>query len=266
MGKFKKTVKNVAVATGLAALCSISVHARAENPGGWEYSVAPLYLWAKNIDGAASLGGIETPLDLDFQDEILENLEAAFAIHFEAKQGDLTLFAEYNYAKLDPSVEAHLGPFPVTSDIEFKDTMIELGVAYVFADSGSTQWEVLGGLRYMDQELDVEIGKPDIGPGLLPDEISGGDDWWHGYGGFRVTTKLSERWSFRARADYGYKNSNNSAAHASGFFDYRFRDWGSFFAGYRYMDTEYDNRESGDKQYGFDADQQGPVLGVNFYF
>ncbi len=255
-----------AAAGCLAALGFMSSQAFADNPGGWEYSVAPLYLWGKSIDGASSVAGKEAPLDLDFQDDILENLDAAFAIHFEAKQGDLTLFAEYNYAKLDPSVEAHLGSIPISADIEFKDTMAELGVAYVFADSGSTQWEVLGGVRYMDQELDVEIGKPDFGPGLLPDEITGGDDWWHGFGGFRVTTALSENWRFRARADYGYKDSNNKAVHAIGMFDYRFRDWGSFFAGYRFLDTDYDNRKSGSKQYSFDADQQGPVLGVNFYF
>ena len=49
-----------------------------------------------------------------------------------------------------------------------------------YADSGSTRWEVLGGVRYYDQEIDVKIGKPDIGPGLLPEEIFGGDDWWQG--------------------------------------------------------------------------------------
>ncbi|MEH6584221.1 MAG: hypothetical protein V7754_19980 [Halioglobus sp.] len=250
----------------VATVGLLSGQAMADNPGGWEYSVAPLYLWAKGIDGAASIGQLDAPLDLDFSDDILENLDSAFAIHIEAKQGDLTLWTEYNYAKLDPSAEAALGPVVIGADIEFQDTMFELGVAYVFADTGSTQWEVLGGVRYMDQEIDVEIDKPESLPLPLPDEISGGDDWWHGFGGFRVTTKLSERWSFRAKADLGYQDTDNRAVHAVGFFDYRFTAWGSFFAGYRYLDTEYDNGESGPDGYVFDADQQGPVLGLNFYF
>ena len=53
-----------------------------------------MYLWAKNINGSASIGPLAAPLGLDFKDDILDNLETAFAIHFEAKQGDLTLFAE----------------------------------------------------------------------------------------------------------------------------------------------------------------------------
>jgi hypothetical protein len=246
---------------GVAISALVSNQALADNPGGWEYSVAPMYLWAKNIEGSSSIGGKEAPLSLDFKDEILENLDAAFAIHVEAKQGALTLFAEYNYAKLDPSVEAALGPIPVNADIEFKDTLWELGVAYAFADSGTTQWEVLGGLRYMDQELDADI---QVGP--LPQEISGGDDWWQGFGGFRVTTAITEHWSFRARLDLGYNDSNNKSGHAMGFFDYRFRDWGSFFAGYRFLDTDYDNRESGPQQYAFNADQQGPIFGLSLHF
>jgi hypothetical protein len=258
MENYRITSK-IAAPVALAAVM-LSGHTVAENPGGWEYSVAPLYLWAKNIGGSAAIGGVEAPLDLEFKDDILENLDSAFAIHFEAKQGDLTLFAEYNYAKLDPSTEESLGPITVKADVEFKDTMAELGLTYVFADTGSTQWEVLGGVRYMDQEIDVEVSAD-----IIPD-ISGGDDWWHGYGGFRVTTRVSENWRFRARADLGYNDTDNKATHAIGFFDYRFRQWGSFFAGYRYLDTEYDNGKAGPDGYAFNGDQQGPIVGINLHF
>lgn len=257
--------------TAVACTTAGSGQVLADNPGGWEYKVAPLYLWAKNINGDAAIGGTSLPLELEFKDDILENLDAAFSIHFEAKQGPLTLFAEYNYANLDPTVEESLGPLTVTADIEFKDTMWELGVAYAFADNDRTQWEVLGGIRYMEQEVDVEIGKglgslPGPGPGLLPDEISGGDDWWQGFGGFRVTTQLSQNWFLLARADLGYQDSNNKSGHAIAFVDYRFKQWGSVFGGYRYLNTEYDNRKTGPDGYAFDADQQGPIVGLSFYF
>lgn len=258
-------IKNKVVAAALIGLGAGASSSLADNPGGWEYSVAPLYVWAKNIEGSSSLGGKEAPLSLDFQDDILENLDAAFAIHFEMTQGDLTLFAEYNYAKLDPSVEESIGPITIEADVEFKDTMGELGVAYAFWNSDASRWEVLGGLRYMDQELEVEPAIRDFPPNF-PDKVEGGDDWWHGFGGFRFTTELSERWSFRARADYGYKDTDNKALHGMAFFDYRFRQWGSFFAGYRYLDVQYENGKSDVTQYGFDADQQGPILGLGLYF
>lgn len=237
----------------------------ADNPGGWEYSVAPLYLWAKSIEGSSAIGGKEAALDLDFKDDILENLDSAFAIHLEARQGDLTLFAEHNYAKLDPSTRGSLGGISIEASVDFRDVMSELGIAYAFVDNGSVRAEVLGGVRYFDQEIEVKVGRTGVIAAPIPLESSGGDDWWHGFGGFRVVTKISQRWNFRARADFGYQDGNNKASHAFVSFDYRFKDWGSFFAGYRYLNTDYDNRESGSSGYATDTDSQGPLLGVTFH-
>ncbi len=61
-------------------------------------------------------------------------------------------------------------------------------------------------------------------------------------------------------------HSDNTALHGLFMFDYRFRGWGSVFAGYRYVDIEFDNGSSRKDQYGFDGDQQGPVVGLNLYF
>jgi hypothetical protein len=248
-----------------AILSMVSSQAISETSGDWKYSIAPFYLWAKNIEGSTSIGGNAGPIDLDFKDDILENLDGAFAFHFEARKEKLTLFAEYNYAKLDPSTTLNSGPIEVKASIDFEDIMWELGTMYELADSGSTQWEILGGYRYIEQDIKLSLSGG-AGLGLLARKTNAGDDWWHLFGGLRVTTKLSERWRLRARADYGYRDNKNRATHASAFADYRFRDWGSFFAGYRYLDTDYDNDEPGSKQYGSDISQQGPVLGVNFYF
>jgi len=51
----------------------------AENPGGWEYSVAPLYLWGKSVKGTTGLGPAQLESDLNFKDDILGNLDAAFS-------------------------------------------------------------------------------------------------------------------------------------------------------------------------------------------
>ena len=267
--KIINRLPKLGLSTCIACAVLSSGQAIAENPGGWEYSVAPLYLWAKNIEGESGIGPITSPLELDFQDDILENLDAAFAIHFEAKQGDLTLFAEYNFARLDPTVEQEVGSISARVDVEFEDTMAELGVAYRVGKTGSTEWEVLGGVRYLEQDLDIDIEieteGPGEGPGVLPENITGGDDWWHGFGGVRMTTQISESWSFKARADMGYKSSSNKSVHAFGMFDYRFRDWGSAFVGYRFLDIEYEGG-SGKDRYAFDGDQRGPLIGLNFYF
>lgn len=248
------------------ALLLGAVPGQADDSDGWEFAIAPLYLWGKAIEANASAAGNALPLSLDFQDDILENLDAAFAIHMEARNGDFTFFYEYNFARLDPEVGGAAGPIEIRGDVEFEDTMIEGGMAWAFSESDSTRWELLGGLRYAKQDVKVDITKNLEGPGLLPDKIKAGDSWVHPFGGVRVITQMSDRWSFRARADVGYEDSNNQALQGIAMFDYRFRNWGSAFIGYRYLDMEFDNKSSSRDQYGFDGDQQGPLIGLNFYF
>jgi hypothetical protein len=241
-----------------------SAPSQAADDEGWQFSIAPMYLWGKTISGHASAGGKALPLELDFKDDILENLDAALAFHFEAQKDRIALFFEYNFARLDPSSEIPGPPVTIKADVEFEDIMIEGGVTWAFAETGSTRWEVLGGLRYYDQDVEVKISTS--GPGLLPSKVEVGDSWVQPFAGVRTMTRLSERWSFRARADYGYETSDNTALSGLFFFDYRFRGWGSAFVGYRYLDIDFDNGSNGKSQYGFDGDQQGPLIGLNLYF
>lgn len=256
-GKFSAAVLSTSLALG-------TTQTQAAEEGEWEFAVAPMYLWAKAIDATTSAAGRESSLDLDFKNDILENLDSAFAIHFEARKDKLGLFLEYNFASLDPSVEGGLGPIELNADITYDDTMWEGGVTWAFAESDSTRWEVIGGLRYYEQDLELKLQSS--GPGLLPSKTRVGDDWVHPFGGVRVITKMTDRWTFRVRADVGYEDSHNRALQGILTFDYRFRDWGSAFVGYRYLDMDFDNTSSGRNQYSFDGDQAGPLVGINFYF
>ena len=140
--------------------------------------------------------------------------------------------------------------------------MLELGAAWAFQESASTRWELLMGARYTDQDVTAKIDLtspiPDLNQKLRPE---GGDDWWHGFGGVRVFQALSDNWTFIGRGDLGYGGSDNSAINLSALFDYRFRDWGSAFVGYKYLEYDYESSD-----YGYDAKQQGPLLGLNFYW
>ena len=102
----------------------------------WHFTVAPLFLWGLNIDGTTELGPVTTPLNLDFKDDVLSNLAAVFTIHFEARKKDWTIFAEYQYAELDPSIAT---PRRATVDIDFTDQLAEIGVAYKVGTSMAPQ-------------------------------------------------------------------------------------------------------------------------------
>jgi hypothetical protein len=234
----------------------------------WEFALSPLFLWGMSINGDATIGEETAPLDLAFKDDILENMEAVMTVHFEARKGILTFFTEAQYVDLQPTVDLAMGPISGEAEITFKNTMFELGAAYALSESDSTRWEVIGGGRYTDQDIDIDVTLSTPLPPPLDEvdiDMEGGDDWWHAFLGARVFHSFNDKWSFIGRADLGYGGSDNRAINADFMFDYRFRDWGSVFAGIRYLQYDYDNDSSSDR-YAFDAYQQGPLLGLTIYW
>ena len=230
--------------------------------GDWEFALSPLFLWGLSIDGDATINGNTAPLDLKFKDDILENMEAVFTLHFEARKGAWTFFTEYQYVDLSPDVQASAGPLSINADIGFKESMWEVGAAWAMWADDKTRWELIGGGRYSDQEVDVKIDIDGPLPPQLPTQrIEGGDDWWHAFGGMRLEQEINDRWTFIGRADYGYGGSDNSAWNFTFMFDYRFNDWGSAFIGGRYLDYDYE-----DRSYGFDAAKAGPLAGITIHW
>ena len=47
----------------------------------WEWSLAPMYLWAASIDGDMTVNGIKVDVEQSFSDT-LDNLDGALMFHF----------------------------------------------------------------------------------------------------------------------------------------------------------------------------------------
>lgn len=224
--------------------------------GEWEYSLAPLFLWAQGIEGTSQVGPTTSPLNVTFEDA-LDNLEATFTVHYEMKRDALTLFAEYQFVDLGPETE---GPMNTELKVNFKSRIGELGAAYWVFGTDRTNWEVLAGARYTKQDLDVSVKNG-------PDLVSTDEDWWVGFFGGRFSAQLSKNWTFISRADFGVgPGETNRIWNLDVIFDYRFKDWGSVFAGYKYMNYDYENSDRGKDRFAYDATQQGPLFGLNFYW
>ena len=56
---------------------------QADSDKNWQFNLTPFYLWAVTIDGDLTVGNISAPVNLPFND-IVDNLEAAFIVHFQA--------------------------------------------------------------------------------------------------------------------------------------------------------------------------------------
>jgi len=133
----KKRTLFSAVAISIGMLASSQSNAKSSAGDDWQFSLAPLFLWGMSMNGTSQVGPTTTPLNLDFQDDILENMEAVLTLHFEARKNKLTLFAEYQYVDLGPSTVLPTGD---QVDVGFKNTMAELGIAYTLSKSAKTDW------------------------------------------------------------------------------------------------------------------------------
>ena len=233
----------------------------------WEHTLAPLFLWGMSVDGSAEIDGMAADLDLDFEDDILENMEAVITLHYEARNGDLLLFAEYQYVNLTPGLDGEIGPAEIEADIDFTIQMLELGLGYAFWRDENTLWEMLGGVRWTDHDVDVDVDVNVTIPLPNPVEreysttVGGGDDWTHLFTGMRLIQDITDKWSFVLRADIALGGADDQAWHVNALVDYRFNKWGSVFGGYRHM--EYDFQSS---SYAYDASQRGPMLGLGIYW
>ena len=234
----------------------LKIHTPLNYSDEWKFQLAPMFLWGMSMKGESQIGPVTAPLDLDFTDDILENLAAVFTVHFEAHKGDWGLFTEYQYVKLEPSTTINEIP-PITADTEFTNEMFEIGATYTFMRTSNTKWEALGGLRYTRQKNNTKI--------LYKSLVDVSEDWTDGFVGLRNTFKVSDNWLLLSRADIGGGDSDfvwNVAVMA----DYRFNDWGSAFIGYRWMDYDYDNGKIAAGTYTYNATQQGPLLGLNIHW
>ncbi len=260
-----RTTASLALA-GAMVTAQPALAASTSTGGEWENVLSPLFLWGISIDGTASIGDQTADLDLDFQDDILESMEAVWTIRYEARNDRMGLFLEYQYANIKPEVE--IGP--VSADVDFKQTLFEAGMAYAVNNSDTTRLEVLGGVRYTKHDINVDasVQLPPLAwlPPNADIEVNGGDDWIHPFLGLRVDHSISDKWSFIGRADYGFGGEDNTAANLNALFNYRFNDWGAVMFGYRYLEHDYDNGKFGLNGYALDGNQQGPLVGLNIYW
>lgn len=238
----------------LLSISSTVALANSNDASRWNHTLG-FYLWGMNINGTASIGPIDNDLNLDFKDDLLDNLAGAYSFHYEAKKDKLTLFGDYLYADIDPKTEL---PNGATVDVDFKNKMWELGLAWDLTDStASATWQVLGGVRSNKQEFRLQVGSPVL--------VSVNETWYDGFIGGRVFAPISTSWEFIGRADVGTGDSD-MVWNALAALGWRFSKPASLLLGYRWMDYDYDNGKKGRDRYAYDARQDGVMAAITLHW
>lgn len=224
------------------------VEAQTAGSDEWHFQIAPLYLWATNLDGTMQLGGGPSgDFEIDFADAF-ENLETAFTVHFEASKGRWLLLGDVMYLNLKSDQAI---PTPgETAELKIKNLLFEAGGGYRVAE----RFWVIAGLRYfkLDPTISFEIA-PDV------DEST---SWTDAFAGVMWRPKLGKRWTLGTRFDIGTGGSD-FVWNAQAVIDYRLARWAAVFAGYRYMDYDYSSSETILK---YDVAMNGPVAAFRFFW
>jgi len=214
----------------LAILVAVGVAASADAQGQsdeWQFQIAPLYLWAVNIDGTMTVRDrFEQDFGVDFSDAF-DNLETAFTVHFEASKGRWGLLADASYLNLAGSQD--IDTPGGTADVGVENLILEGAAGYSFAD---------------------------IAP-----EIRVTDSWTDLFAGVMWRPKLGERWTFSGRFDIGAGGSD-LVWNAHAIIDYRLAKWAAILGGYRHLDYDYKS-DAGIK---YDMSMSGPVAAFRFFW
>jgi len=227
----------------------------------WTYSVEP-YLFGSSISGSASMGRVDgVPVDVSFSD-ILENLEMAAMVHFEAhhKNGWGMIF---DYGFMDLGADTTVG-FGGVIDASVRQGILEALVSRRIG-SGTGTLEAIGGIRWWDNQVRASFD-PLIWNGSATARINEG--WVDPIVGLRWTNAISTRWQLRLRGDiggFGVGSDFTWSASASGL--YKMSDRFDLEIGYRAVDVDYDNGKAANSgRFTYNTTTQGPLLGLIIKF
>jgi len=232
---------------------SFSEESPTENEKNWQFSLAPFYLWAINIDGDMKFGPISAPVDVPFSD-VFDNLEGAFIVHFEAiHKNRWGLLVDVNYLDLENDMTLPAG-ISLNVDLDMAVAQVD---GFYRMQREAHSFDLFVGLRYTEIANTITvIGGPTL--------VDGSQDWLDPLVGGRWIWNFADDWSLFARGDIGgFGVGSDFAWQAVGLIEWQPFKYASFLAGYRALDMDYEDG-SGRDYFNFDGTIHGPVIGVNF--
>jgi len=256
----------VAAVTSAAVRESRAAQPPAAPDSKWEWTIAP-YVWTAGVsldveaNGNLVLGG-----DATFPD-ILDKLDIAGMLHFEARHGKAGLLADGLYLSLsDESSSSGNPPIPngTTADTNLKMGIYELGGFYR-PGGGKSGFDFLFGARDVDVSENTDVTFP--GPLGLTTSFDGSKNYLDAFAGARVSLPLGSRWNFSGRGDVAGGGTditwNGVAA-----FGFSFDKAGKYtlLAGYRYMHIELGQTTDRGTDITSTVALSGPFVGFVFRF
>lgn len=230
------------------------VRAEDESSESWNFSFIP-YGWLSRIEGQITANGQTQPINISVSD-ILNNLDGALIGQFETTKGNWSLYLNGTVAQLSDDPSVFNRPQSAVS-VALDSTLLELGTRYRIH-----QWErgalfALGGARYTDLAVDLEIVNRSQSSNL---------SWVDPFVGLRSDIDLSEEIALSLRGDIGgFGVGSDFTWLGQGLVVYRLSSSTRFFSGFRLLGQDYTEGE-GDSFIRYDSTLKGPILGLEIEF
>ena len=243
-----------ALAAGTLALA-----ANPANADGWSFQIEP-YLLGVTIDGDAGIGRVTgVDVDVDMSD-ILDNLDLAFMVHFEAlHENGWGVAVDYAFMDLSSDITGQRGG---VLDADVFQGVFE-ALLMRSTRPGDQQLDYFAGVRWWNNEVDVMID-----PVLLPGTVSRSvdEDWVDVIIGARWMNPISEKWSFVLKGDIGAGGADFTTAGTVGF-RYDIGKRSELDLHYKALLVDFETGTPGEPGYfKYDTVTHGPVIGFIFKF
>ncbi len=260
---FKKIMKQ---STRLLLILSFSAVVFTAKPGAadqnnWSFDLEP-YLMATSIAGTASVGRVTgVDVDVEFSD-ILETLNMAAMLHFEAHhKSGWGIWLDYGFMDLSQDTS---GPMGGVASTDLRQGVFE---AFALYRQKLTLGEIdyIAGVRWWDNNIEATVD-----PAMIPGSknISVDADWLDAVIGARWTHHISENWRFRVRGDIGVPGlTSDFTGTASAGIIYVINDLLDIDLTYKATWVDYEEGTKGTPDhFEYDTVTHGPILGLNFKF
>ena len=245
-------------------LMSGSTLVQAEQSGDWEYFVGG-YLTTTAIDATTTTpgptGDSVLTIDASFSD-ILDNLDYGASGIFIAKKGPYSINVDLVAIGLGIDEAAPLPGVSAHIDVDIRE--YELYVGYAAFDS-QPDLEIITGVRYIDQDITVDITAP-FPP--LPSSLNFGDNWVDPFIGLFYKGPINNKWRWLLRYDIGgFGVGSDFAWRADAGVVYNFAKQWDAAIWYKVLDIDYETGTSGTSSiYKWDGTESGITLGVGYHF
>lgn len=236
-----------------------SAHAASQESDAWNFQLAP-YLWFAGMDGTlATLPGLPpADVDMDFWDDIADNIDGSFMLIGEARKGRYGVFMDISYSDIEDD-NATAGPYFSSVVSETESWIVSATGFYRMIENPGVFLDLIAGIRYWSVDSALELR-----PGLLPGgKVSKTEDWVDPLVGLKGFSSLGASKFFVSGGLFlgGFGAGSDFMWDANVNLGYQ---WGEMFSttiGYRYLDVDYE-----DNGFLYDVAQHGPVLGLSWRF